>query len=173
MKPPEPARARIVGEWVGKAEADLGVAQRVLGDDDPFLNAVTFHSQQAAEKCLKALLTCRGIEFPKTHVLANLIGLVETRDAALAKSLLDAVVLTPYGVEQRYPGDRPDASPAEAREAVRLARNVRDAIPARRDSPVRGPKGRPRKNRDVRDILLLHPNISRIVSFVAGQFRRL
>jgi HEPN domain-containing protein len=128
MKPPEPARTRIVSEWLGKAEADLGVAQRLLGDDDPFLNAVTFHSQQAAEKYLKALLTSWGIEFPKTHVLANLIGLLETRDAALANSLLDAVILTPYGVELRYPGDRPDASLAEAREAVRLARKVRDAI---------------------------------------------
>jgi len=128
MKPLEPARARIVGEWLRKAEADLAVAQRLLGDEDPFLNAVTFHSQQAAEKYLKALLTCWDIEFPKTHVLANLIGLVEARDVPLAESLLDAVVLTPYGVELRYPGDRPDASSAEAREAVRLARQLRDAI---------------------------------------------
>ena len=141
MKPPEPARTRIVSEWLRKAEADLGVAQRLLGDEDPFLNAVTFHSQQAAEKYLKALLTCWEIEFPKTHVLANLIGLVETRDAALAKSLLDAVVLTPYGVEMRYPGDRPDASPAEAREAVRLARKVRDAIWSRLPRQALGPQG--------------------------------
>jgi hypothetical protein len=32
---------------------------------------------------------------------------------------------------------------------------------------------RPGKNRDIRDILLLHPNNSRIVSFVVGQFKRL
>jgi len=47
---------------------------------------------------------------------------------ALARSLLDAVVLTAYGAELRYPGDRPDATPDEAREAVKLAQRVRDAI---------------------------------------------
>ena len=128
MKPPENAKKRIVGEWLRKADADIAVAQRLLSDEIPFCNAITFHCQQAAEKHLKALLTFWDIEFPKTHVLANLIGLVETRDAALATSLLDAIPLTPYGVELRYPGDRPDATPAEAREAVRLARKVRDNV---------------------------------------------
>ena len=131
MTPPEQGRRRVLREWLRKADTDLAVAERLLSDEEPFCNAITFHCQQAAEKHLKALLTCWDIEFPKTHVLANLIGLVETRDVALAKSLLDAVVLTPYGVELRYPGDRPDAAPAEAREAVRLARNVRDAIKPR------------------------------------------
>ena len=128
MTPPDEARMRIVNEWVCKADADMAVAEHLLSDETAFPNAITFHCQQAAEKCLKALLTRWDIEFPKTHVLAHLIGLVETRDAALATSLLDAIVLTPYGVELRYPGDRPDASPEEARQAVRLARRVRDAI---------------------------------------------
>jgi len=128
MKQPEDAKTRIVNEWLGKANADIAVAERLLRDEAIFLNAVTFHSQQAAEKYLKALLTCWSIEFPKTHVLAKLIELVETHNATLAGSLLDAIVLTPYGVELRYPGDRPDATEDEAREAVTLARQVRDAV---------------------------------------------
>ena len=128
MRPHESARRRIVNEWRRRADADLAVAERLLSDETIFLNAVTFHCQQAVEKYLKALLTCWDIEFPKTHVLAKLIALVETRDAALAASLLDAVVLTPYGVELRCPGDRPDASPAQAREALDLAKIARDRI---------------------------------------------
>jgi HEPN domain-containing protein len=128
MKQPNETRTKIVNEWRRKADDDIAVAERLLSDEATFLNAVTFHCQQAAEKYLKALLTCWDIEFPKTHVLAKLIGLVETRDAVLAMSLLDAIILTPYGVELRYPGDRPDASLAQAREAVGLARQVRDAI---------------------------------------------
>ena len=58
----------------------------------------------------------------------RLLDLLEAVDANLARSLRDAIVLTPYGAELRYPGDRPDASPSEAREAVRLAQKVRDAI---------------------------------------------
>ena len=128
MTPHKDARTKIVNEWLRKANANMAVAERLLSDEVPFCNAITFHCQQTAEKYLKALLTCWGIEFPKTHVLATLIGLVETRDAALATSLLDAVALTPYGVELRYPGDRPDASPAEATESVEQARLVSDNI---------------------------------------------
>jgi HEPN domain-containing protein len=128
MKPPEYARTKIVNEWRRKADADLAVAERLLSDETVFSNAVTFHCQQAAEKYVKALLVHWNIEFPKTHVLARLLGLIETRDAALAASLLDAVALTPYGVDLRYPGDRPDASPQEAREAAGLARKVREAV---------------------------------------------
>jgi len=128
MKPPEDARRRIVNEWRRKADADIAVADHLLSEEPAFPNAVTFHCQQAAEKYLKALLTWWDIEFPKTHVLARLIALIETRDAALAEELLDAVALTPYGVELRYPGDRPDATADDAREALHLARRVRDAV---------------------------------------------
>ncbi len=38
------------------------------------------------------------------------------------------IALTPYGVELRYPGDRPDASAAQAQEALDLARLSRDKI---------------------------------------------
>jgi len=129
MKPLEEVKKRIVNEWLRKADADIAVAERLPLDKSAFLNAVTFHCQQAAEKYLKALLlTWWGIEFPKTHELVKLIKLIEANDAKLAESLRDVIVLTPYGVELRYPGDRPDATPDEAREAVKLAQQVRDAV---------------------------------------------
>lgn len=134
--PPENPKLRIIDEWRRKADDDLAVAERLLSDDAcPFSNAITFHCQQAAEKYLKALLTCWDIEFPKTHILARLLALVEQRDATLAASLMDVVGLTPYGVELRYPGDRADASPAEAREAVQLAQQVHDAVMPRISNP--------------------------------------
>ncbi len=128
MRPPEQRIIRVLNEWLRNADMDQAVAERLMTDEVPFCNAITFHCQQAAEKYLKALLTFWDIEFPKTHVLAMLLGLVETRDEALAKSLMDVIILTPYGAEMRYPGDRPDASVEEAQNAVHLARMVRDAI---------------------------------------------
>ncbi len=44
---------------------DSAIADEILG----------FHAQQAAEKMLKAVLACQGIEFPFTHRLADLIDL--------------------------------------------------------------------------------------------------
>ncbi|MCE5327175.1 MAG: HEPN domain-containing protein [Planctomycetaceae bacterium] len=128
MTPLEESRIKITREWLLKAEADMELVEHLMAEGAIFPNAVTFHCQQAAEKYIKALLTWWEIEFPKTHVLAKLIALVETRDPALAAGVLDAVTLTPYGVELRYPGDRPDATAAEASEAAGMANKVRDAV---------------------------------------------
>lgn len=56
------------------------------------------------------------------------MDLVGFLDKDLAASLRDIIVLTPYGVELRYPGDRPDATVDEAMEAVELAEKVQKAI---------------------------------------------
>lgn len=128
MKPPEQVKHRILLEWLRKADDDLTVAERLLSDEAAFQNAVTFHCQQAAEEYIKAFLVWHEIDFPKTHDLEELLDLAETSNRDFATSLRDVIVLTPYGVELRYPGDRPDATPDEAREAVDLARKVRDAV---------------------------------------------
>ncbi len=49
-------------------------------------------------------------------------------DKELAESLKSIIALTPYGVELRYPGDRPEVTEDEARQTVELAAAVRDAV---------------------------------------------
>ena len=128
MRPPEQVKRELVGQWLVRAEADLAVAERLLPEGDRHAWAVAFHSQQAVEKFLKAFLVRWQIEFPKTHDLAQILGLVEAKDKVLAKSLCDATALTPYGVEVRYPGDSPKATSDDARHAVQLAALVRQRI---------------------------------------------
>jgi len=127
MKPREQVKRRILGEWLRKADADMGLAEHLLSEKAPFYDAITFNCQQAAEKLIKAFLVWAQVDFPKTHDLTELLALVAPINEHLAAQLREATALTPYGVELRYLGDRPDASPAEARAAVRLARKVRDA----------------------------------------------
>lgn len=131
MKPPEDAKHKIVAEWLHKADADFDLADHLLAEGTAFPNAIAFNSQQATEKYLKALLVWHQVPFPKTHDLEEILDLVETVDAGLAELLRDVIVLTPYGVELRYPGDRPDATPDTAREAVELARKVKVAVSKR------------------------------------------
>lgn len=128
MRPPDDTTHKIVTEWLRKANDDLNLADYLLTTGTAFPNAITFHAQQAAEKYLKALLTRHQVIFPKTHDLEQLLDLIETINNDLAATLRDIIILTPYGVELRYPGDRPDATADEAREAVLLACKVRDAI---------------------------------------------
>jgi HEPN domain-containing protein len=128
MGPREEVRRRLVADWRRRADEDLAVAEHLLREGARHANAVAFHCQQAVEKYLKAFLTWREVEFPKTHDLGRLLDLVQTVNEPLAHGLRQVIALTPFGVELRYPGDRPDASPEQAHEAVRLAREVHTAV---------------------------------------------
>ena len=129
MKPPEEeVIGKIVGRWLRKADLDIDSAEALLSRDIPLLYPSCFHSQQAAEKYLKAYLTCHQVEFPKTHNIGQILDLVGTVDGSLAKELEPATALTPYGVDIRYPQDTPEPNLSDAREATDLARKVRDAI---------------------------------------------
>ncbi len=55
--------------WLRYAAEDLQVAERVLANAPPFVRHALFHSQQAAEKALKAFLTWHDHPFRKTHDL--------------------------------------------------------------------------------------------------------
>ncbi|RJP25557.1 MAG: HEPN domain-containing protein [Candidatus Abyssobacteria bacterium SURF_5] len=128
MKPPEQAKRQLVKQWLAKAEEDFGLAEHLLSEHSPYLGAVGFHSQQAAEKYLKAFLVYHQIDFPKTHDLVEILDLLEPVAPALAQSLQDIRALNPYGVEIRYPGDIPELSANEAHLAVELAGKVRKEI---------------------------------------------
>ncbi len=129
MKPPEEEIIRkIAGEWLHKANQDIAAAGALLSQEPPLLYPSCFHSQQAAEKYLKAYLTRRQVEFPKTHSIREILNLVKTVDEELAMELLSATALTPYGVEVRYPGDIPEPSHEETEDAISLPKKVRNAV---------------------------------------------
>ena len=128
MAPREEVIRKIVGQWIGKAEDDFDDAGILLSHKPRGFGAVAFHSRQCAEKYLKAFLTARQVDLPKTHDIGEILDLVATKDEALAGSLRDATALNPYGVEIRYPSDVADVSPEVAGEALGLASKVRDAV---------------------------------------------
>jgi|SRR5665213_573802 len=128
MKPPEEARRDLVLRWREKAEKDFGLEQHLVAEGCAYREAVAFHSQQAAEKLLKAFLVFHQIDFPKTHNLGELLTRVASCDPVLATSLRDITALNPYGIEYRYPSDFPDLTHEDAEGAFRLAETVWKAI---------------------------------------------
>jgi len=131
MKPPEIVKEEFTRDWVRKAENDFKTAQHLWESSPDFTEGVTFHSQQSAEKYLKAFLVWHQIEFPKTHNLEVLLGLAGIADDKIPEILQEAVVLTPYGVEYRYPGDYPEVSRTDAERALRIADCVRSEVRSR------------------------------------------
>jgi HEPN domain-containing protein len=127
MTPAEEEVRRLVGDWIRKADLDFDTVVRLIAEER-FRDIVAFHAQQAAEKYLKALLTRRQVEFPKTHVIRALLALIRPVEPALAQSLDGASWLSPFGAEIRYPGDRPETTPGDAARAYQLAHEVRGAV---------------------------------------------
>jgi HEPN domain-containing protein len=125
-----PERERVlevVREWLAKAENDLKTAAHTLklGADCP-TDTVCFHAQQCVEKYVKAMLVLQGIDFPKTHDLQNLAGLLPGR-VRLSLSVEEQGRLTEYATGACYPGWG-DIPLAEARRAVTIARRLRKEI---------------------------------------------
>ena len=62
-------------EWLSKAKSDLRSAKTLLAsDDDLVLDGAIYHTQQCAEKSLKAYLDYNKHKLEKTHNLVVLIG---------------------------------------------------------------------------------------------------
>lgn len=126
MKKPDHSAA-VAAEWIGKAENDLlnGTHTLTLGARCP-TDTVCFHAQQCAEKYLKALLTFRGADFPKTHDLEALAARIRNGDRPVL-SADDLARLTRYATITRYPGAE-IIGLSEARGAISAARRVRRAV---------------------------------------------
>jgi len=128
MKPPEEIKGEFTRDWVRKAEIDFRTAEHLCQSGPDFMEGATFHSQQAAEKYLKAFLVWHQVEFPKTHDIESLLRLAGKVDNKMPEVLRDAVTLNSYGVDYRYPGDYPDVTESDAEKALRLAELVRAEI---------------------------------------------
>ncbi len=95
----------LATEWIRKAEADAGTAQREAAvKENPNWDAVCFHAQQAVEKYIKGLLQQNRIPFGKTHDLSTLLHLALPAFPRLEKLSDDLEWLSVFAVEFRYPG---------------------------------------------------------------------
>jgi HEPN domain-containing protein len=88
-------------------------------------DGVCFHCQQCAEKYLKALLEEMSATIPYTHILKDLLALLQPNHPSLGSLRRGLTFLTRFAVGTRYPGD--NASKRQAEAARRWAERVRDA----------------------------------------------
>jgi HEPN domain-containing protein len=129
--PHDPVLIAETRDWLAKASEDLEAAQLLLNGSPPLLSPAAFHAQQAAEKAQKAFLTWHKHTFTKTHDLGVLGAECAVIDPTLnAVSSLVAPV-SGYAVESRYPGPWGEPTLTEAQEAIKLARDMYDAVLAR------------------------------------------
>lgn len=91
----------LVRGWIAKADSDL-TAARLLADSAGPYDTSCFHSQQAIEKLLKALLAFHRQTIPHTHDLEELQRLALLVEPSSDLDHLDLFETTDYAVLGRY-----------------------------------------------------------------------
>ncbi|MBL0158112.1 MAG: HEPN domain-containing protein [Bryobacterales bacterium] len=128
MKQPDELQRELVQQWLDRANEDFDAAELLLREGGRFRGVIAFHAQQAVEKYLKAVLVRHQIDFPKTHDIGRLLERIAVVHPVASAALAGSDILTPYGVEVRYPSDAPELLPGEEVQAVQIARQTRDQI---------------------------------------------
>ena len=127
MTPDELPR-REAAKWLRQAAKDRSAAQVLVG---PEPSRSVFHSQQAAEKAIKAFLAFHQIPFRKTHDLADLGLQCASVDPSLEAILREVADLTDYASAFRYPDAPYEPDADEAARALAAATELSEEIQRR------------------------------------------
>lgn len=111
-------------DWVAYAEEDFDVAKTTLRRSKPFISPSCFHSQQCAEKYIKAMLVSKSVAFPKTQDLLALNTLCNNAGILTRFTQDDLDKLSAHAIHAYGPSNT-RITPEEAREAIEIATTVR------------------------------------------------
>jgi len=117
-------KTEIVKAWVRKAENDIITARQTLCLPNGPTDTVCFHSQQAVEKTLKAILTYNNVEFPKIHNLVRLLDMVISFIPDLNIFREHFAEMSSHAIEIRYPDYLYEPTRADAIKALEIAEKV-------------------------------------------------
>ena len=110
--------------WLHKALNDLKSAQRLSEGADPIFDTAIYHTQQCAEKSLKAYLAFSQQPIQKSHDVAFLVELCCEIDQSFDILTEHAHMLNPYSSAFRYPDVAIEPDEEDVREAIDSAKRV-------------------------------------------------
>ena len=114
--------------WMLKAYHDLISARKLAYGDEPILDTAIFHTQQCAEKALKAYLSYKQQPLQKIHNLRLLAELCQDIDNAFVDVLDEAEDLSPYATAYRYPDMSMEPEIREVESAIKQAEGIFDFV---------------------------------------------
>ena len=115
-----------VDEWIERAKGSLEIAQvKIIGHIH--YEDLCFQIQQAVEKALKGLLIFYGVEPEFTHNIELLLTELE-KFTVIPQDVRQAMTLTTYAVQTRYPGGYDDITKEEYEKAVKIAKDCLDWV---------------------------------------------
>lgn len=114
--------------WLAKVLSDLKSAEKLRTGDDETLDTASYHTQQCAEKALKAFLDFKNQHIPYTHDLQRLLELCAKHDKTFEALQSYALDLIPYATYSRYPDDRFFIDQEEVAESIKKASTILDFV---------------------------------------------
>ncbi|MBI5473931.1 MAG: HEPN domain-containing protein [Ignavibacteriae bacterium] len=117
----------LFDQWLSKAEDDLTMAKRALRGKNKIVWSACNHSQQSAEKVLKAFLASKGIPPERTHDLLALNHACVSSDPEFLFLNDFCRVLNPYSVHVKYPAEL-GLTLSDAKQAIKAAEEVRSFV---------------------------------------------
>lgn len=131
--------ANFPQQWLDRATEDLTVARLVLREDH--LAHACFLSQQCIEKSLKAYLIAKINEYPRTHLLVDLLNQCAALESTFLQFLAECTTVDQYYIPTRYPDSTPGGRPfgmpshAEATESITAAETILRFVTSQLFSP--------------------------------------
>ena len=112
--------------WINRAKSSYELSKAAISNDI-YLEDLCYQAQQAVEKALKGLLIYFGVEPEFTHNIGTLLNELG-RHTEVTDSITEAIELTNYAVQTRYPGEYDEVTKEEYEKAVKVATNCLDWV---------------------------------------------
>jgi len=108
-------------EWIERAKSSLELAQAKIVHYI-YYEDLCYQSQQSVEKALKGLLIYYGENPEFTHNIEILLKELK-KFTEIPENIEDAVLLTDYAVQTRYPGEYDEVTKEEYERSVKIAKD--------------------------------------------------
>jgi len=113
-------------EWIERAKGSLELSQAKIIHYIQYED-LCFQVQQAVEKALKGLLIYYNVEPEFTHNIEILLTELE-KFTVIPQDVQQAMKLTIYAVQTRYPNDYDEITKEEYEKAVKIAKDCLDWV---------------------------------------------
>jgi HEPN domain-containing protein len=112
--------------WFDRAKSSLEIAG-TRNSDLVHYEDLCYQAQQAVEKAIKGLLIYYNVEPQFTHNIGVLLEEVEVY-VNISDEIKEAIKLTKYAVQTRYPGEYDDVTKEEYEDAIKIAKKCLDWV---------------------------------------------
>ncbi|MGE5497359.1 MAG: HEPN domain-containing protein [Syntrophothermus sp.] len=109
--------------WLKRAKSNL-IRAMMPKPDDVFWEDLCYDAQQCVEKSIKGFLIFHHIKFRYVHDIGELLKTLKINGISYPDEFKNAVTLTDYAVETRYPVISEPVTEEEYKEAVQIAEQV-------------------------------------------------